>query len=132
MICGRWRPSKGGVCCKRPKIGRDACRDCGGNSPRGLEHPSTKTGAYSKELPLRWGRREGGMRTQQLIEQGRSRVVATNDADPLIRPRPGREHHPTFPVCTAQEFFEEGSPPAASHFREVRVSRRVGSYHVIP
>lgn len=49
-ICGAWRPKKGGVCCKWPLRGRDRCRDCGGKTPRGVEHHAFGVGIFSDVL----------------------------------------------------------------------------------
>jgi uncharacterized protein (DUF2267 family) len=42
---------RGGTCRNRPVRGRARCRMHGGASPRGVAHPSFRTGKYSRSLP---------------------------------------------------------------------------------
>ena len=52
-ICGAWKPSKGGVCCKRPMKGQKRCADDGGKSLKGRDSPSYTTGIHTNSLPTR-------------------------------------------------------------------------------
>ena len=52
VICGA--KTRGGKPCRQSPIeGRTRCRIHGGATPRGFDHPLTKTGRYSKHLPTR-------------------------------------------------------------------------------
>lgn len=51
-VCGA-KTRGGAPCQKAPKAGSTRCRLHGGASPRGLAHPSTTSGRYSKHLPTR-------------------------------------------------------------------------------
>lgn len=50
IICGAWCGGKGDVCTNFPKRGYNRCRMHGGNSLRGIESPSLRTGLFSKVL----------------------------------------------------------------------------------
>lgn len=47
------RGKPGQYCTKNPMEGRERCELHGGKSPRGIAHPSFKTGRYSKSIPSR-------------------------------------------------------------------------------
>lgn len=51
-ICGA-KTRSGKPCMQRPVTDRTRCRMHGGASPRGLAHPSTTHGRFSKDLPTR-------------------------------------------------------------------------------
>ncbi len=51
--CLAWSRQNGRQCESSPMQGRTTCRMHGGESPRGLANSSTRTGLYSKYLPLR-------------------------------------------------------------------------------
>ena len=53
-ICGAWKPTKGGVCCRRPIKGRKRCKDDGGLTPIGEASIHYKGLGYSRHLPTRY------------------------------------------------------------------------------
>lgn len=67
--------------CRRPAmVGSNVCYHHGGKTPRGLAHPSTKTGRYSKYLPARLAERyESALNDPDLISLRDE--IALTDAD---------------------------------------------------
>lgn len=51
-ICGA-KTKQGTQCQRSPRVGRDRCKLHGGDTPRGLDHPNTKHGRKSRDLPER-------------------------------------------------------------------------------
>lgn len=67
--CTAWNSNHGRQCKKPARIGRTKCARCGGNTPRGLANPNTKTGRWSKDLPTRLkARYEQGLDDEDLAE----------------------------------------------------------------
>lgn len=64
LICGA-RTKNGSPCKTSPITGRNRCRLHGGASPRGLAHPRTSHGKYSKDLPSRLALRYEEARTDE-------------------------------------------------------------------
>lgn len=78
-ICGARAKSTGAPCQRPPISGRNRCRFHGGASPRGLAHPRTSTGLYSKDVVGSFGEKYQAMLEHQ------DELLNLNDSIAVIR-----------------------------------------------
>lgn len=86
-VCGSKKRKSIYLCEKPPMQGRNRCRNHGGKSPRGIAHPSFKTGEWSKDLPSRIAPRyEQARNDPKLLELRETiAIVEARTADVLSR-----------------------------------------------
>lgn len=79
-ICGAKTSSRNGAPCRKlPSAGRNRCRFHGGASPRGLAHPRTTSGLYSKDVVGSFGEKYQAMLEHQ------DELLNLNDSIAVIR-----------------------------------------------
>lgn len=84
-LCGRHCKSTGKPC-RRLQMANGACYVHGGNTPKGLEHPLTKTGRYSKHLPTQYaGRAKELIASKDLLDLRENVVLLDLRIQELIK-----------------------------------------------